>query len=245
MTDIVRVWGTCDNIKIEFKYEGGKQWSCTVPPDFEDGIYVAEFWAQDKKGRIGHWSGFLYMSSGICHFKFKDEKYQLWLEPQKYKIKFNQNSKYQFDFTADNWKFEIHKSIEKPFKLFFQPQNYTINFIKEDNKNYKIEFKENRYDFVIFESEKGFDRRTNLIRNKLYRSLLLKQKVRTLVDKTTAKLGVAILGQLILGKKGNEDPILPTKTIYQIKIDTNRYKINLLDSKYKIFFEKRCEHWEL
>ena len=119
MTDIIRVWGTCDNIQIEFNYEGGTAWSCKVPPDFKDGIYVAEFWAQDKQGRIGHWSGFLYMSSGVCHFKFKDEKYQLWFKPQTYKIEFNNlnDKKYQFDFNINEYIFEFKNSR---YEIFFR-----------------------------------------------------------------------------------------------------------------------------
>lgn len=119
MTDIVKVWGTCDKIQIEFTYEGGTAWSCIVPPDFEDGIYVAEFWAIDTLDRIGHWSGFLYMSSGVCHFKFKDEKYQLWFKPQTYNIEFNtlNKKKYQFNFNINEYIFEFSDS---KYKIFFK-----------------------------------------------------------------------------------------------------------------------------
>lgn len=112
MNKLLRVWGTCDNLQIEFTHDGGTTWSCKVPPDLKDGVYIANFWAKDDLGRIGHWNGFLYMSSGVCHFKFKDERYQMWFKPQNYKIEFKSlnDKKYQFDFNIDNYIFELKEN---------------------------------------------------------------------------------------------------------------------------------------
>ena len=146
MTDIVRVWGSCDKIQVEFKYEGGRQWSCTVPPDIQDGIYVAEFWAQDNSNRIGHWSGFLYMSSGVCHFKFKDKKYQLWLKPQNYKIEFIEAFEEEVikqNRTISNTTSELGKAILGRLILGgFSRRFYQFGFYK---KNYHFDFSESRY----------------------------------------------------------------------------------------------------
>lgn len=119
MRKIVRVWGVCDNLQIEFNYNGGTTWTCKVPPDLKDGTYIAEFWAMDDLMRIGHWVGFLYMSSGVCHFKFKDEKYQVWFKPQNYKIEFNNlnDKKYQFDFNINEYIFEFKNSR---YEIFFK-----------------------------------------------------------------------------------------------------------------------------
>lgn len=97
MADIVKVWGTCDERQVEFKHEGGITWSCVVPPDFKDGVYAAEFFAIDALDRLGHWSGFLYMSSGVCHFKIKEEKIKLWFVLKKYEIEIK-DSKYKIFF---------------------------------------------------------------------------------------------------------------------------------------------------
>ena len=97
MADIVKVWGTCDERQVEFKHEGGITWSCVVPPDFKDGVYAAEFFAIDALDRLGHWSGFLYMSSGVCHFKIKEEKIKLWFVLKKYEIEIK-DSRYKIFF---------------------------------------------------------------------------------------------------------------------------------------------------
>ena len=247
MTDIIRVWGTCDNIQIEFNYEGGTAWSCKVPPDFKDGIYVAEFWAQDTKGRIGHWSGFLYMSSGICHFKFKEERYQLWIEPQNYQIRFEEeDEQFYFDFNTNNWTFEFSKIKEKPFKVFFCPQNYIIDFNKNNEKKYYIDIKEDKYDIEIIENKKDFNRQIDkFLKTNLYQRLLFKKTVKNIVQKTSAILGKAILGVMILGKKDDTIDSDSKSLYYQIKFNTDNCEIEFLDSNYKIFIEKRCEHWEL
>lgn len=150
MTDIVRVWGTCDKIQVEFKYEGGKQWSCTVPPDLKDGIYVAEFWAQDEQGRIGHWTGFLYMSSGVCHFKFNEEKYQVWFKQPTYKIEFIEafEEKITKQIRAINSNTsELGKAILGRMILggFFR-RFYQFAFYK---KNYEFEFFDSKYEITF------------------------------------------------------------------------------------------------
>lgn len=119
MKKLLRVWGVCDNLQIEFIHKGGTTWICKVPPDFKDGTYVAEFWAEDYLSRIGHWCGFLYMSSGVCHFKFKNERYQIWFKPQDYKIEFKSlnDKKYQFSFSINEYNFEF---LNSKYQIFFK-----------------------------------------------------------------------------------------------------------------------------
>lgn len=237
MTDIVRVWGTCDNIKIEFKYEGGKQWSCTVPPDFEDGIYVAEFWAQDEKGRIGHWSGFLYMSGGICHFKFKKEKYQIWLCPQKYSIEIKNNKFYNFDFKIRNkWNWEFLKQDIKIATLYIKPQNYYFD-IKDSREKYEIFFFKNRY--IVDIRSHDFFKQPNRIQARLENK---KTKQLARLNQLSARLDKAILDLMALDyDDAGEDE--NKKTNYQIRIKKDNFRIEIKNSKYTIFVEKRCRHW--
>lgn len=121
MNRLLRVWGVCDNLQIEFSHKGGTTWTCKVPPDLKDGVYVAEFWAEDSLGRIGHWCGFLYMVNGLCHFKFEQEKYQIWIHPNKYKIDFDKEknqSMYFLDMQPVLFELEIEKNNN--YEMFFK-----------------------------------------------------------------------------------------------------------------------------
>lgn len=162
MTNITRVWGICDNLKIEFGYEGGAAWSCTVPPDLKDGIYVAEFWAQDDRGRVGHWSGFLYMNSGICHFKLKKEKYQVWFCPSKYKIEIEKNDFYNFKNEKTNRLLKIRQIQEKSNCLSARLNEAILDIMLLDydlaendtnkKKKYQIRFKKEKHLVEILKS---------------------------------------------------------------------------------------------
>ena len=237
MTDIIRVWGTCDNIKIEFNYEGGKMWSCKVPPDFKDGIYVAEFWAQDNKGRIGHWTGFLYMSSGVCHFKFKKEKYQIWLNPQKYKIEIKNSENYNFNLDIKNrWTWEFFKQDIKPTTLYIKPYKYFFD-IKDSKEKYKLFFSKEKYQIEIKASD--FFEKPNRIQTRLENR---KTKLLLKVNQLSARLDKAILDFMLLDYDDtNEEE--NKKSRYQIRIKTDKSKIEIVKSKYVIFVEKRCKHW--
>jgi hypothetical protein len=153
MTDIVRVWGSCDKIQVEFKYEGGKQWSCTVPPDLKDGIYVAEFWAQDDQGRIGHWTGFLYMVNGICHFKFNQERYQIWLHPNKYNFEFKkEDSRGTYFLDIQPFLYEINIE-ESQYKFGFEIKTYEAHFYIDE---FCFDYGQNEFSFEYLEEENNY-----------------------------------------------------------------------------------------
>lgn len=83
--DIVRVWGTADSIPIELHKLNGR-WVCDLPPDFVDGQYAVQLSAQKANGKIGVWTGILYVCDGIACLHLKPEKYTLWLCPERIQI---------------------------------------------------------------------------------------------------------------------------------------------------------------
>lgn len=242
MTDIVRVWGSCDKIQVEFKYEGGKQWSCTVPPDLKDGIYVAEFWAQDDQGRIGHWTGFLYMVNGVCHFKFNQERYQIWLHPDRYYFEINkENKKYIFDYRKEEEKDFIFEIIDENYQVFFNTFEYK-SFI-EKNNNFNLDFSEKKYSFEFCKEQKNYKKR-EVKNNNLVRKLLLRKQAQELSTSFTAKLGAAILGIIKLGASGYEEVDDYYTNCYQISFKNDKDLYIETTPKYEIIIKKRCEHWE-
>ena len=203
MTDIVRVWGSCDKIQVEFKYEGGKQWSCTVPPDLKDGIYVAEFWAQDDQGRIGHWTGFLYMVNGICHFKFNQERYQIWLHPLQYIFDIEkENKRYSFDYKKEEEKEFFFDIFRENYQIFYNIFDYKT--VIEKANNFKLDFVEKKYFFDFCKEEKNYKKR-EIKNNNLVQKLFLRKQAREISRSFSAKLGTAILGFMKLGIFEDED----------------------------------------
>lgn len=89
MTDVKRVWGKADNLSLEFKYLGREQWETTVPPDTKDGVYAVELWAINGAGELGHWTGELFMCSGVCCIKIFQQPYQIWFKKKGYQITFD------------------------------------------------------------------------------------------------------------------------------------------------------------
>lgn len=57
-----------------------------MPPDTKDGVYAVELWAVNAIGEIGHWTGELYMCSGVCCVQIFVKPYQVWFRDRKYKI---------------------------------------------------------------------------------------------------------------------------------------------------------------
>ena len=85
-TDVKRVWGKADNFSLEFNYIGDEQWETTVPPDTKDGVYAVELWAINGAGELGHWTGELFMCSGVCCVKIFSQPYQIWFKAKKHQI---------------------------------------------------------------------------------------------------------------------------------------------------------------
>lgn len=97
MTDVKRVWGKADNLSLEFKYLGQEQWEATVPPDTKDGVYAVELWAINGAGELGHWTGELFMCSGVCCIKIFQQSYQIWFKRKKNQIVFEKAHKIIFE----------------------------------------------------------------------------------------------------------------------------------------------------
>ena len=76
MTDVVRVWGKADTFDIEFTYDAGTLWHCSVPADLEDGVYACEIHALDSAGQHALWTGELYMVNGICHLSLCFDRFR-------------------------------------------------------------------------------------------------------------------------------------------------------------------------
>ena len=88
-TDVKRVWGKADSLSLEFTYLGQEQWETAVPPDTKDGIYAVELWAVNSVGDIGHWTGELFMCSGVCCVTIFQQPYQIWFKRKKNQIVLN------------------------------------------------------------------------------------------------------------------------------------------------------------
>ncbi len=83
--DIVRVWGTADNIPIELHKSNGR-WVCDLPPDFTDGQYAVLLNAKKLNGTVGIWTGILYMTNGVPCIRLLQEIYQLVLLPERFTL---------------------------------------------------------------------------------------------------------------------------------------------------------------
>lgn len=80
--DIIRVWGSADNIELELKQNNGR-WVCSLPPDLVDGQYAVQLFAMRGNGETGMWTGVLYITNGIRCLHLNKEKYTLWLIPEQ------------------------------------------------------------------------------------------------------------------------------------------------------------------
>lgn len=85
-TDVKRVWGKADGLSLEFTYKGEEQWETAVPPDTKDGVYAVELWAINGAGELGHWTGELFMCSGVCCINIFSQPYQIWFKTQRHQI---------------------------------------------------------------------------------------------------------------------------------------------------------------
>lgn len=118
MTDVKRVWGKADNLSLEFKYLGQEQWETTVPPDTKDGVYAVELWAVNGAGELGHWTGELFMCSGVCCIKIFQQPYQIWFKKKKSQLVFEKAHKIHLKKAENKQPHKI--TIDKRLKIIFE-----------------------------------------------------------------------------------------------------------------------------
>lgn len=75
---ITELRGKCDNYEVVFTQAERGTWQAKVPADFEDGRYIAEFWAVDITGQLIYWTGILYMYDGkVVFLELSDDPYEI------------------------------------------------------------------------------------------------------------------------------------------------------------------------
>lgn len=121
-SDIIRVWGTADNISLELKIDNGR-WICNLPPDLIDGQYAVQLFAVRGNGSVGMWTGMLYIANGIKCLHLKQEKYTLWLNREQYSVLLNQEV------------IELRLLPEHLINISLSPERIKINLIKECCQN--------------------------------------------------------------------------------------------------------------
>lgn len=81
--EIIRVWGVADNFDLSFEKGQDGGWKSAVPPDLTDGQYATEIFAENEYGETAIWSGILYMHHGKVCLHLVQNKYTVWILPQK------------------------------------------------------------------------------------------------------------------------------------------------------------------
>lgn len=76
---VVRVWGVVDSTDVICtQIEGTDVWQTTVPPDFSDGVYLCEFFAEDTAGNISMRTASLWITSGgVTHIEWQSDPYRV------------------------------------------------------------------------------------------------------------------------------------------------------------------------
>ena len=116
--EIVRVWGTADNIELELKLDN-ERWICNLPPDLIDGQYAVQLFALRGDGSVGMWTGVLYIANGIKCLHLNQEKYTLWLNRERCSLLLNQNENM------------LNLLPELQLNVSLTPERIKINLIKE------------------------------------------------------------------------------------------------------------------
>lgn len=127
MAKVIRVFGKADSFDVEFTPKG-KVWEVDVPPDMTDGVYAVQLTAIDELGESAYWVGELYMSNGVCHFRFTELPYRGRVSFNEYETKFR---KYKYDVLCQ----VSHYSVEFTDKYSFQFKKK-----KRSSSNYEVEF---------------------------------------------------------------------------------------------------------
>ena len=134
MTDVRRVWGKADNLSLEFTYIGQEQWETIVPADTKDGVYAVELWAVNGVGDIGHWTGELFMCSGVCCIKIFQQSYQIWFKKLGYGVELSKN--YEIYMEKEEMEASTYKIVmDKELTVFLEKEdnvsNYEVTISKE------------------------------------------------------------------------------------------------------------------
>lgn len=84
---VVRVWGVVDSIDVICtRIEGTDIWQTLIPPDFSDGMYICEFFAEDIAGNISMRTANLWITAGgVTHIEWQSDPYRVKLLRDAYK----------------------------------------------------------------------------------------------------------------------------------------------------------------
>lgn len=118
IADIIRVYGTADNIGLELELNDGR-WVCNLPPDLVDGQYAVQLFAVRGNGSVGMWTGVLYVANGIACLHLKQEKYSLWLNRDRIALSLNGE------------KNPIKLLHQRKVNISLLPVRFRINLLKE------------------------------------------------------------------------------------------------------------------
>ena len=70
----MEMWGKCDGKDIVFKEVDIGLFECTVPADFEDGMYVLELWIKTNADSIEYTTAVVYLcDSKYTYFELLDD----------------------------------------------------------------------------------------------------------------------------------------------------------------------------
>ena len=64
----MEMWGICDGKDIIFKEVQSGVFECTVPADFEDGMYVLELWIKTNADAIVYTTAIVYLCDSKCTY---------------------------------------------------------------------------------------------------------------------------------------------------------------------------------
>lgn len=84
--DIVRVWGVADSFALNYKKGTDGLWRAQVPADLDDGTYAVDIFAENRIGKVAHWTGFLYMRQGAACMHLNNKLYVFWLGVTAYNM---------------------------------------------------------------------------------------------------------------------------------------------------------------
>ena len=101
---VVRVWGGVDGTDVICtRIEGTDVWQTLVPPDFSDGMYICEFFAEDIAGNISMRTATLWITAGgITCIEWQSDLYRVKLLRDVYTAEFI--SAYEVRITMNQYK---------------------------------------------------------------------------------------------------------------------------------------------